>query len=92
MPLLFVYTNHAGLQMQLSKDVIARTRQHFVDNAFACITEVIDGRVRVNDPESYCDACEVRALQCSLGRWDHTWAFRQYATYLATGKMHALLP
>lgn len=78
--------------MKLSKETIAATRAHFVDIAYGCIREVIDGTVKVNDPEAYCAACELRALQHTIGRWDHTLTFRQYATYLQTGAMHALLP
>lgn len=78
--------------MQLTHASIETTREHFINIAFACITEVIDGRVKVNDPESYIADCEVCAIQHSVGRWDHTFAFRQYATYVQTGEMHALLP
>ncbi|APQ41900.1 MAG: hypothetical protein G3W63_19715 [Xanthomonas euvesicatoria] len=78
--------------MQLSKETIEATRAHFADIAYGCIREVIDGTVKVNDPEAYCAERELDALQYTLGRWDHTLAFRQYATYLQTGVMHALLP
>lgn len=78
--------------MQLTEQSIATTRAHFVDNAYACIVEVLDGRVRVNDPETCIATCELRALQHSLGKWDHTLTFRQYATYVQTGEMHGLLP
>ena len=76
----------------LTQETIAATRTHFVDNAYGCIREVIDGTIRVNDPEGYITTCELRALQHSLGKWDHTFTFRQYATFVQTGKCHALLP
>lgn len=78
--------------MKLTKESIDAARAYFVDNAYGCIREVIDGTVKVNDPEGYCATSELRALQHSLGRWDHTFTFRQYATYLQTGEMQALLP
>ena len=78
--------------VQLTDQSIAETRAHFVNLDYGCIREVIDGTVKVNDPEGYCADCELRALQHSLGRWDHTFTFRQYATYLQTGAMYALLP
>lgn len=78
--------------MALTAAAIEETRAHFVNNAYACIVEVLDGRVRVNNPEAYFASCELRALQHSLGKWDHTLAFRQHATYVQTGEMRALLP
>ena len=76
----------------LSEASIRATREHFVDLAYACIREVIDGTVKVNQPEEYFEHCEQRALGIAAGRWDHTLTFRQYATWIQTGQMHALLP
>lgn len=76
----------------LTASTIANAYAYFVDNAYACIVEVLDGRVKVNDPENYIAMCELCALQHSLGKWDHTFTFRQYATFVQTGKCHALLP
>lgn len=76
----------------LTAESIATTRAYFVDNAYACIVEVLDGRVKVNDLEGYIATCELRALQHSLGKWDHTFTFRQHAMWVQTGECHALLP
>ena len=76
----------------LTTDSILKARQHFADNAFACIAEAVDGRVRVNDLTAYVEDCEIRAIQHSLGKWDHPLTVRQYATWIQTGACHALLP
>lgn len=76
----------------LSEETSETTRQHFVDIALACIAEVQDGRVKVNDPAGYIAVCELRAAEHKAGKWDHTLTFRQYATWVQTGKMHSILP
>lgn len=76
----------------LTDETIAATRQHFVNNALACIEEVLTGEVWVSDVAKYCADCQKRADEHRAGKWDHTLTFRQYATYIQTGQMPALLP
>lgn len=78
--------------MQLTDESVQAARDHFVSLQYACITEAVDGRAKVNDLESYCEDCLLDALRLSLGHWDHTFTLRQYATYLQTGTTQALLP
>lgn len=78
--------------VELSEATMQATRQHFADNAIACIAEVLDGTVRVNDPESYYAWQEERAIEALAGNCDHTLTFLQRAYWIQTGDMVALLP
>lgn len=78
--------------VELTAQTMQRTRQHFADNAQACIHEVVTGEVTVNDPQSYFEwRCE-QAVDAMAGKIDHTLTFLQRAYYLQTGEMIALLP
>jgi len=78
--------------MKLTQETIQATRHWFANNEIACIAEVKDGAVTVNDPESYFVWCEQRAADSLAGKFDHTLSFRQAATFIQTGICHAILP
>lgn len=75
----------------ITQETILLTRKWFADNALACIAEVEDGSVKVNDKESYYIWCRKRHDASLNGDNDHTFTFRQRAWYIQTGECIALL-
>lgn len=75
----------------LTLDSILATRRYFADICMQCIKAAAGGEFRVNDLESYIEWKESDRLKTLRGDFDHTLAFRQYATYLQTGEMRAIL-
>lgn len=78
--------------MKLSPKTIHATRQWFADNALACIAEVENGSVRVNNRERYFAQCRERHSDALAGKGDHTFAFQQRAHCIQTGECVPLLP
>lgn len=78
--------------VRLTPESIQAARQWFAANALACIAEVKEGRVKVNDPESYFAQCRARHDAVLRGESDHTFALLQRAHYIQTGEMRPLLP
>ena len=78
--------------MKLTDETIQATRQWFANNALACIAEVQDGSVRVNDSERYFARCRERHDEALAGRYDHSLAFLQRAHAHQTGEWVPLLP
>lgn len=76
----------------LTQASILAARQWFHDNHLACIREVLEGKVRVNDKESLIKERTARAAACLRGDYDHTLAFKQQAYYIQTGECIAILP
>lgn len=76
---------------ELTLDNILATRRYFADLCTQCINEAVSGEVKVNDLESYAEWKERDRLKTLHGGFDHTIAFRQYATYLQTGEEWAIL-
>lgn len=76
----------------LTAESIQAARQYFADNELACIKEVCSGKVRVNDIDDYFTWCLQRRADYLAGRNDHTFTLLQYAHYIQTGEMRALLP
>ena len=76
----------------LTNESIQATRRWFHDNALACIADVEDGSIKVNDPEAYFAQQRRYAVEALEGKWDHTLAFLQHAHYIQTGECVALLP
>jgi hypothetical protein len=70
----------------ITANSIQLTRQWFANNALACIAEVESGKVRVNERDRYFANCRQRAADALAGKGDHTFAFRQRAYYIQTGK------
>lgn len=77
---------------RLTPESIQAARNWFAANALACIAEVKEGRVVVNDPERYFADCRARHDAVLRGESDHTFALLQRAHYLQTGEMRPLLP
>lgn len=78
--------------VEITQETILKTRQHFVDNAYACIAEVMDGKVKVNDSAKYFTDCLDRAAMFASGRGDYSVTFAQRAHWIQTGECIALLP
>ena len=79
----------------MKPETVQRTREHFRDNALACIAEVESGAVVLpshTSLESYRAWRLAEAAEAMSGAWDHTFTFRQMAEYLETGVCRALLP
>lgn len=76
----------------LGQASILAARQWFHNNALACIREVLDGKVKVNDQESYFEERTATAAAYLRGDNDHTLAFKQQAYYIQTGECIAILP
>lgn len=78
-------------QEALTLDSVLTTRRYFADLCTKCIKEAASGEVIVNDLASYIEWKESDRLKTLRGDFDHTVAFRQYATYVQTGEMRAIL-
>jgi hypothetical protein len=78
--------------MKLTKETIQMTRQWYADNAAACIEEVKNGTVKVNDTEKYYKWREQSAVDFMAGKYDHSFGFIQRAVVIQTGECYALLP
>lgn len=79
-------------RVTLTPESIQAARNWFAANALACIAEVKEGRVRVNDSEAYFAQCRARHDAVLRGESDHTFALLQRAHFIQTGEMRALLP
>jgi len=75
----------------LTPETVQRTREHFVENQYACIAEAESGEVRGNDLPSYVADCHTAIADINAGKWDHTFTFLQRAHWLQTGDCVALL-
>ena len=78
--------------VELSAESMQKAREWYAENALACIAEVENGSVRVNDKEAYFSSCMQRHADSLAGKNDHTFAFLQRAYYIQTGESVALLP
>nr|WP_156736425.1 hypothetical protein [Mycobacterium sp. E3298] len=78
--------------VELTQDTIQMTREWFAHNAQACIDEVLNGDVKVNDKESYFKWREEQIEEAMSGQYDHTLTFLQRAHHIQTGECVALLP
>lgn len=78
--------------IELTEESIQKAREWFADNAQGCIDEVLSGKVKVNDPESYFAWRREQISDAMEGRNDHTLTFLQRAHYIQTGECIALLP
>jgi hypothetical protein len=78
--------------VQLIGESIQKTRQWFADNCMACIEEVKNGKVYVNDRDSYFALEEKAAKEYMEGCHDHVLAFLQCAYFIQNGESVALLP
>jgi hypothetical protein len=76
----------------LTNESIQSTRKWFSDNSIACIEEVKNGKVWVNDEEYYFNWRNKAAKEYIEGLHDHTVAFLQRAYFIQTGECVALLP
>lgn len=76
----------------LTQTSILAARQWFHNNALACIHEVLDGKVKVNDQAAYFEERTATAAACLRGDYDHTLAFKQQAYYIQTGECIGILP
>lgn len=79
-------------RVTITPESIQAARQWFAANALACIAEVKEGRVTVNDPEAYFADCRARHDAVLRGESDRTFALLQRAHYIQTGICPALLP
>lgn len=79
-------------RIEITEQSIQRTRKWFSENELACIEEVKNGNVHVNNNEAYFAWRKQQAEEYMEGKHDCTIAFLQRAYYLQTGKDVALLP
>lgn len=78
--------------IEITEEVMLKTRQYFIDNALACIDDAKTGKVFVNNLTDYI-AWENKSIErTKAGGNDHTFTFLQHAYYLMTGESVALLP
>lgn len=75
----------------LTQETILATRQWFADNALACMSEVEDGSVKVNDVDAYYAWVRGRRDDALAGKNDHTFTFQQRGWYIQTGECIGLL-
>lgn len=75
----------------ITHETILKTREHFADNARACINDVRSGTLRPNNPERY--IAEEQSLIADIldGKSDHTLTFVQRALWIQTGECPPLL-
>lgn len=76
---------------QLTADSIIKTRNHFASIADNCINGAINKEFHVNDLDSYIQWKTQTKNDTLSGKCDHTFAFLQYAYFIQTGEMIALL-
>jgi hypothetical protein len=77
--------------VELTEESIQKTRKWFSDNAIACIEEVENGKVRVNDCEKYFEMRNKQAKEYLEGKHEITFTFLQRAYFIQTGESVALL-
>jgi hypothetical protein len=75
----------------IPQELIQKTREWFRDNALACIQDAESGITPVNDLDSYRVTQTEFATEVMRGDYDGSFAFRQLATYFATGESRPLL-
>jgi NOL1/NOP2/fmu family ribosome biogenesis protein len=77
--------------VELTNETIQKTRKWFSDNAIACIEEVKNGKVMVNDQNSYFEMRNKQAKEYIEGKHAITFTFLQRAYFIQTGESVALL-
>ncbi|PIH59146.1 hypothetical protein [Paenibacillus sp. LK1] len=77
--------------VELTEETIKITRKLFANIALECIEEVKNGKVIVNDPESYFAWRKEEVKDAMGGKIDYTLTFLQRAYYIQTGETIALL-
>lgn len=75
----------------ISQELIQQTREWFRDNALACIREAEAGVFHVNDLEGYRLSQTTFIDELMRGDYDGSFAFRQLATFIATGESRPFL-
>ncbi len=75
----------------IPQELIQKTRAWFRDNALACIQEAESGTFHVNDLEGYRLSQTTFINEVMRGDYDGSVAFRQLATFIATGESRPLL-
>lgn len=78
--------------IELTEESIQKTRKWFYNNSIACIEEVRNGKVWVNDEEYYFKWRNKEAKEFMEGKHDNNLTFLQRAYYIQTGESVALLP
>ena len=81
-----------GEDIILSKEIIHKTREHFINIHLACIDEVMNGEVKVNDMEKYINWKNESIKHVKAGKSDCTLHFIQVAYFIQTGITVPLLP
>lgn len=76
----------------LKESSILAARLWFHDNALACIQDILEGKVKVNDQAALIERYTLSAAAYLTGSIDHTLAFRQHAYFIQTGECCPLLP
>lgn len=70
----------------ITQETIIKTRQWFANNQDACIAEVANGSVKVNDIEKYVSRCIKNKSDFLDGIYDHGFTFIQRAQFIQTGE------
>ena len=78
--------------MTLDEYAILAARKWFADNCYACISQAIDGSLKVNDLQKYIKTESQKAKDFLAGKHDKTFTFMQRAWYIQTGESVAFLP
>lgn len=77
--------------VKLTDESIQKTRKWFHDNAIACIDEVKNGKVYVNDRDYYFKWRNKEAKEYMEGKHDYVLTFLQRAYFIQTGESVPLL-
>lgn len=82
---------------KLTNESIAKAEQFFIDNAQACINEVLSGEIKalstkVNDPQKYIQDRRRTIKHYTNKTYTLSFTFLQRAYFIQTGKSVALLP
>lgn len=76
---------------EITLESIQKTRLHFVNIAIDCINGAKSSNFHVNDLDSYIKSRENDIEKYLHGENDGTFTFIQYAYFIQTGEMIALL-
>jgi hypothetical protein len=76
----------------LSAESLSTAREWYAVHHETCAAEALQGAFAVSDLPSYLASCASMASECREGVYDYTFALRQRAYYLQTGKSVAFLP
>jgi hypothetical protein len=71
--------------VEITKETIVKTRQHFIDIHRACIADAISGKTRVNDLRRYIHSEDDRIFALEEGLSDYSLTFVQAALWIQTG-------